>query len=92
MRTSKSSNSFIHLKTCIKYLYCVRHTAEHWDHYSVQDDHHLCLLGDDSLIERSRTKSFLGCYGSMVSVGACHRRAQPSQREEGAHGGQRRHL
>lgn len=48
MRTSKSSNSLIHLKTCIKYLYCVGHNAEHLDPYGVQDDHHLCLLGADS--------------------------------------------
>lgn len=42
--------------------------------------------------KRSRTKSFLGCYGSMASVGACHRRAQRRQREEGAHGGQERRV
>lgn len=76
MRTSKSSNSLIHLKTCIKYLYCVGHNAEHLDPYSVQDDHHLCLLGADSLIDKKITDQVFsrmlwkyGFCGSMSQEG-----------------------
>lgn len=60
-------NSLVHLKTCVKHLLCARHSAEHWDHCSVQEGHHHpCRLGADSLVgERSPNTYLSELYGSM---------------------------